>query len=373
MAKNLLQKRLNILEKFEYQNRNREKLKKSSGPPGTGGEAPAVIGNATCSPGTGADEAERTKHPPINKGRLLKKSRMPELPRGDMKIVVRPRSGFRVSEVTKVELSRALAAAAQVTREEERQDVVCPNGHQNIVVISTPRRENADRYAAVERIDVRGTAHEVSTYEAAPHGTVKGVIQGILLEDTAMDIQEQVVQDYNPTALQANRIGRSRSVVIVFAGKPQDMSSTATSLRSAHYIESRLRPVNPAAGWSIEWMCAQTLTTKSVEGAESPSPPKITCVSPSAAFAAAATSQRTERVKRVSRLLSSSGNADGKGSSRYNKNGDEVAIVEVLQADPNEATVRDQGAPTVAGAAAPGRYRGCAVEAAAGGGAPAQS
>lgn len=37
----------------------------------------------------------------------------------------------------------------------------------------------------------------------------EGVIRGISLEHTAMDIQEQVVQEYNPTALQANRIGRS--------------------------------------------------------------------------------------------------------------------------------------------------------------------
>lgn len=192
-----------------------EKLKK--GPPGNGGKAAKAPPDASCSPKT--DGAERTKRPPINKGRLLKKSRMPELPRSDMKIVIRPRGGLCVSEVTRVELSRALAAAAQVAAEEAREDVICPNGHQNILVISTPRRENADRYAAVERIDVRGTAYEVNTYEAAPHGTVKGVIRGIPLEDTAMDIQEQVVQDYNPTALQANRIGRSRSVVIAFAGK----------------------------------------------------------------------------------------------------------------------------------------------------------
>ncbi|KAH9383194.1 hypothetical protein HPB48_024020 [Haemaphysalis longicornis] len=158
-----------------------EKLKKSVAPPGTGGEAakatPDLIGDTSCSSRTGVDGAERTKRPSIHKGRQLKKSR--RLPRGDMKIVVRPRGGLCVSEVTRVELSRALAAAAQVAAKEAREDVVCPNGHQNILVISTPRRENADRYAAVERIDVRGTAYEVSTYESAPYGTVKGVIRGI--------------------------------------------------------------------------------------------------------------------------------------------------------------------------------------------------
>lgn len=193
-----------------------EKIKKSDGDAaamsptrGNGG------GRAKATP----DGVERVKRPPINKGKLLRKARMPELPRGDMKIIVRPRGGLRVGAVTRVELSRAITAAAQVAAEDGRGDVVCPNSHQNILVISTPRRENADRYAAVERIDVRGTTYEVCAYEAAPHGTVKGVIRDIPLEDSALDIQQQVVQEYNPTALQANRIGRSRSVVIAFAGR----------------------------------------------------------------------------------------------------------------------------------------------------------
>ncbi|KAH7965416.1 hypothetical protein HPB49_007510 [Dermacentor silvarum] len=59
--------------------------------------------------------------------------------------------------------------------------------------------------------------------------------------------------------------------------------------------------------------------------------------------------------------------------NRDDKNEDEVATVEVLQADPNEATVRDQGrrqgAPTVAGAAAPGRNHGTTSGEVRGGGA----
>ncbi|KAH9366831.1 hypothetical protein HPB48_008827 [Haemaphysalis longicornis] len=193
-----------------------EKIKKSDGDvaamsptPGNGG------GRAKATP----DGVERVTRPPINKGKLLRKARMPELPRGDMKIIVRPRGGLRVDAVTRVELSRAITAAAQVAAEDARGDVVCPNSHQNILVISTPRRGNADRYNAVERIDVRGTTYEVCAYEAAPHGTVKGVIRDIPLEDSALDIQQHVVHEYNPTALQANRIGKSRSVVIAFAGR----------------------------------------------------------------------------------------------------------------------------------------------------------
>lgn len=82
---------------------------------------------------------------------------------------------------------------------------------QNIVIVSTPRRENADRYAAVARLIVYGA-------ESAPHGTVKGVIRGVPLTDTAQEINDYIVHEYNPTALQANRIGKTMSVVIAFNG-----------------------------------------------------------------------------------------------------------------------------------------------------------
>ncbi|KAH7959490.1 hypothetical protein HPB49_011459 [Dermacentor silvarum] len=96
---------------------------------------------------------------------------MPDLPRGDIKIVLRPRGGLHVSEVTRVELSRAIAAAAQTPANEASEDVVCLHLQQNIVVVSTFKREHADRYAAVGRIEIRGTAHELSTYERPPrHG-----------------------------------------------------------------------------------------------------------------------------------------------------------------------------------------------------------
>ncbi|CAN8023506.1 unnamed protein product [Ixodes persulcatus] len=61
-------------------------------------------------------------------------------------------------------------------------------------------------------------AHEVSAYETAPHGTVKGVIRGVPLTDTIQEINDYIVQDYSPTAMQANRIGKTTTVVIAFDG-----------------------------------------------------------------------------------------------------------------------------------------------------------
>lgn len=167
---------------------------------------------------TGNDPRQQRTKNRINKGKLLKGARMPDLPRRDMKIVMRPRGGLRVCDVARVEISLALTAAAQVDAIAAREDVICLNHQQNVIVVSTSKREHADGYAMVERIDIRGTSHEVSAYESAPHGTVKGVIRGIRLEDTAQEIQDLVVHKQNPTALQANRIGKTRSVVLAFEG-----------------------------------------------------------------------------------------------------------------------------------------------------------
>ncbi|KAH9364815.1 hypothetical protein HPB48_020963 [Haemaphysalis longicornis] len=165
-----------------------------------------------------AKPTDAGRRPASFKSKLLKAARMPELPKDDIKIVMRPRGGLDVSEVSRFEISRAIAAAANIGGEEARKDVICPNKQQNIVIVSTPRRENADRYAAVARLIVYGTEHEVSAYESAPHGTVKGVIRGVPLTDTAQEINDYIVHEYNPTALQANRIGKTMSVVIAFNG-----------------------------------------------------------------------------------------------------------------------------------------------------------
>lgn len=85
-------------------------------------------------------------------------------------------------------------------------------------MVSTPKRENANHYAAVSRLTVYGAEHDVSAYISAPHGTVKGVIRGVPLTDSAQEINDSIVHEFNPTALQDHRIGKTLSVVIAFSG-----------------------------------------------------------------------------------------------------------------------------------------------------------
>lgn len=110
-----------------------------------------------------------------------------------MKIVVRPRVGLDISEVSWFQISRAIVAAVNVSEEEARQDVKCPNKQPNIIIVRTPSSKNAEHYAVVSNLTVYGAKHEVSVYESNPRGTVKGVIRGVPLTDSSQEINDFIV------------------------------------------------------------------------------------------------------------------------------------------------------------------------------------
>ncbi|KAH8029753.1 hypothetical protein HPB51_003705 [Rhipicephalus microplus] len=140
---------------------------------------------------------------------------MPFVPRGEYKIVVRPRGGLLVGKVMMPELVRAVASAAKVNSEEIQRDTVCPNLAQNIIVISTPEQARVSQYASVRALGIGGQAYEVFAYAAAPETMVKGVIGGIPLSEMPEMIRANVVNDYNDTALEAHRIGTSHAVIVL--------------------------------------------------------------------------------------------------------------------------------------------------------------
>ncbi|KAH8026835.1 hypothetical protein HPB51_025575 [Rhipicephalus microplus] len=99
-----------------------------------------------------------------------------------------------------------------------KADTICINPTQNIIVISTPDEERARYYASVRSLYIGGRSYETHAYCTAPHGTVKGVIRGIAVENTAEDVHKNIVNHANPQALEAHRIGNTTSIVILFAG-----------------------------------------------------------------------------------------------------------------------------------------------------------
>ncbi|KAH7968156.1 hypothetical protein HPB52_006377 [Rhipicephalus sanguineus] len=143
---------------------------------------------------------------------------MPQLPREDYKIIVRPREGLRVSDHGAARIANSVYQAADIPREAREQDTICPNYQQNIIVVSNPVEEHANRYQRIACIKLGTQEFEASAYEAAPENTSKGVIRGIPLDDTALDITANVITPRNPTALVDKRMGNTTNVIVLFDG-----------------------------------------------------------------------------------------------------------------------------------------------------------
>ncbi|KAH8030514.1 hypothetical protein HPB51_007534 [Rhipicephalus microplus] len=151
--------------------------------------------------------------------RITKASRMPlNLSREEQKIVIRPRERLFLAKLEADIVMSAVITAANVPKTTAKADTICINPTQNIIVISTPDEERARYYASVRSLYIGGRSYETHAYCTAPHGTVKGVIRGIAVENTAEDLHENIVNQANPQALEAHRIGNTTSIVILFAG-----------------------------------------------------------------------------------------------------------------------------------------------------------
>ncbi|KAH7984769.1 hypothetical protein HPB52_023888 [Rhipicephalus sanguineus] len=151
--------------------------------------------------------------------RITKASRMPlNLPREEQKIVIRPRGGLCLARLEADIVMSAVITAANVPKTAAKADTICTNPMQNIIVVSTPDEERARYYASVRSLYIGGRNYETHAYCTAPHGTVKGVIRGIAVENTAEDLHENIINQANPQALEAHRIGNTTSIVILFAG-----------------------------------------------------------------------------------------------------------------------------------------------------------
>ncbi|KAL1434408.1 hypothetical protein MTO96_011728 [Rhipicephalus appendiculatus] len=103
------------------------------------------------------------------KKQVIAASRMPQLPKDHLRVIVRPRNGLDMRHVSQIKFAFALAKAADLSK-----DVVCPNFMQNIAVVSTPTEKNARAYASISSVAIGSVAYEINAYMAAPDDTCKG-------------------------------------------------------------------------------------------------------------------------------------------------------------------------------------------------------
>ncbi|KAL1479471.1 hypothetical protein MTO96_051819 [Rhipicephalus appendiculatus] len=150
--------------------------------------------------------------------RVVTASRLPRLPKDQIRVIIRPRGGLDVARVDLVLLARPVNMAAKITDDQAREDTICPNRMQNIIVISTPHQSNAAAYVKVQKLHTNQGAFEVAAYVAAPDNTCEGVIKNVHLSFDDATLKRLIVHYRNPTAIEARRIKKTKVVAILFDG-----------------------------------------------------------------------------------------------------------------------------------------------------------
>ncbi|XP_075535034.1 uncharacterized protein LOC142570513 [Dermacentor variabilis] len=166
----------------------------------------------------GSRTSTRSKFYKNVRASAIKAARMPAMPLEESKIVVRPRGGLHIVKTGTTTVAAAILAAAKIASEESAADTICPNTQQNIMVVSTSNEDNAATYAKIQEISIRGKPYEVSAYRTALHDTVKGVIRGMPIDASAEELDRNIVNERNPLAVAAKRIGSTTTVIVVFQG-----------------------------------------------------------------------------------------------------------------------------------------------------------
>ncbi|KAG0443346.1 hypothetical protein HPB47_015017 [Ixodes persulcatus] len=186
---------------------------RQSRPRHRGTDSAPVVDARSNKPGT---DRQATKLKNV-KGQIIKPGHIPMLPKEETKVVLQPQGNLDIARVGALTVTAAIFVTVGITGEESVEDTICPKPQQNIIVISTSKRANADCYTKIRQIYIEGKQHEVNAYETAPHDTTKRVIHGIPAKEGPRELDE-IVNPKNPLALVAKRIGNITTVIVTFNG-----------------------------------------------------------------------------------------------------------------------------------------------------------
>ncbi|KAH8009186.1 hypothetical protein HPB51_012684 [Rhipicephalus microplus] len=84
--------------------------------------------------------------------KVLRASKMPRLPRGDIKVIVRPRNGLNIRSTCGASLDEVIRNGAEVGDDE--MITICPNPTQNILMISTTEEGTATKIAKMKVLTI---------------------------------------------------------------------------------------------------------------------------------------------------------------------------------------------------------------------------
>ncbi|KAH8023659.1 hypothetical protein HPB51_015155 [Rhipicephalus microplus] len=143
--------------------------------------------------------------------RILNSSKVPKLPEGDVRVIIRPRDGLNIRSTRPALLDEAIYEAAGLTRDDRL--TICPNLTQNIVVVSTPESATAERLRRIKEIQIEERMHAT-----APDETAKGIIRNVSLKYTQEYLLKALVTNRNPSLIHAKRLGSTTTIIFLFDG-----------------------------------------------------------------------------------------------------------------------------------------------------------
>ncbi|KAH9372168.1 hypothetical protein HPB48_010703 [Haemaphysalis longicornis] len=145
--------------------------------------------------------------------------RQPNLPKEDIKIVLRPRDRLNVSRIIQAPLKDGILRGAALKAEETTEDTFRTNNFKSSIVASTAIMERSAKYNRITELSIGGQMHESTAYATPPEDSTKGVIHNFPVENRNDDITHSLAYRRNPRILQARRLGKTNSSVIVFEGE----------------------------------------------------------------------------------------------------------------------------------------------------------
>ncbi|KAH9364425.1 hypothetical protein HPB48_000162 [Haemaphysalis longicornis] len=134
-----------------------------------------------------------------------------DLPKEDIKIVLRPRDGLNVSRISQALLKDGILRDAALRAEETTEGTFGTNNFKNIIVASTPSMERAAMYNRITELSIGRQTHEITTYVTPPEDCTKGVIHNIPVEESDDDITQNLVYTTNQRSSKQDGWGKKLS------------------------------------------------------------------------------------------------------------------------------------------------------------------
>ncbi|KAM7284563.1 uncharacterized protein ISCGN_001657 [Ixodes scapularis] len=117
--------------------------------------------------------------PPIPRPQK-KPQRLPPLPRGEFKVVMRPRDGLNLSNWKPYQVAQHISTEAKITIEELHAATKLQLNHdRNIVIVSTAHIEVVQAITQIHHLRLGGKDYPTYTYVASPDNSIKGVVHDI--------------------------------------------------------------------------------------------------------------------------------------------------------------------------------------------------